>query len=253
MPHVSAAVFDDAFRAGAVSSGRRQVYAHAAPGLPAYVEPASFVDPPLLLELLAELALAPGELLVDLACGRGGPGFWLARQAAARLVGIDFSAVAVEQAAARFPSARFTVGELIATGLPDAYADGVVCIDAVHFASDPTDACREAYRILKPGRRLVMTNWAPRTPGDPALGRRLRDLDWVRVLTDAGFTHVRVEARADWHALYVAVFEAALAQGDPGNDDPALAALQAEARALLPKANRKDRVLLVGTRPAPER
>jgi hypothetical protein len=39
--------------------------------------------------------------LVDLACGRGGPGLWLARAAGAALTGVDFSAVAVAQAAGR--------------------------------------------------------------------------------------------------------------------------------------------------------
>ena len=35
------------------------------------------------------LDMSPGSLLVDLACGRGGPGLWLARQIGAALVGVE--------------------------------------------------------------------------------------------------------------------------------------------------------------------
>jgi len=45
--------------------------------------------------------LAPGQTLVDLGCGRGGPGLWLAREAGALLIGVDFSPVAADQATHR--------------------------------------------------------------------------------------------------------------------------------------------------------
>jgi 2-polyprenyl-3-methyl-5-hydroxy-6-metoxy-1,4-benzoquinol methylase len=48
---------------------------------------------------LAGLRLRPGSLLVDLGCGRGGPGRWLARASGARVLGIDVSQVAVGAAA----------------------------------------------------------------------------------------------------------------------------------------------------------
>jgi hypothetical protein len=42
------------------------------------VEPFSFVSAALLGHLARALGLSPGETLVDLGCGRGGPGLWLA-------------------------------------------------------------------------------------------------------------------------------------------------------------------------------
>src|SRR5262249_35900178 len=124
-----------------------------------------------------------------------------------------------------------------------------ICIDALHFAADRTVAAREAFRILRPGRRLVLTNWQPRTPGaDPRLPSRLHDLDWAAILNQAGFVDVVTEARPEWHDLFTRVYRIALEQGDPG-DDSALAALQDEAREALPTADLLHRVVSTATRP----
>jgi ubiquinone/menaquinone biosynthesis C-methylase UbiE len=255
-PGPTAAGFDEGFVGVAASAQLRQVWRLVDPDLPAQVEPYSFVSVALLGHVLRGLALGPGQRLVDMACGRGGPGLWLAQEAGAWLVGVDFSAVAVEQAGRRAglfdlaDRARFVVGDLCDTGLPDASADAVVSIDALHFAADVTAAGREALRILRGGRRLVLTNWQPHVPGDPRLPSRHRHTDWAHTLTQAGFTDVQVEARPDWHDLYTRVYQTALSQGDPG-DDTALAALQDEARRGLVTADLLDRVVVTATRPHP--
>jgi SAM-dependent methyltransferase len=116
------------------SPGIRRVWEAVDPKLPPEVEPFSFLSVVLLRHVANALALSLGETLVDLGCGRGGPGLWLARSQGVSLIGVDFSAVAVEQAmdrAALFglaDTARFVVGDLAATGLPDATADAVVSI-----------------------------------------------------------------------------------------------------------------------------
>jgi SAM-dependent methyltransferase len=246
-------VFDGCFTQVAESAGLRRLWAVVAPGMPAEVEPYSFVSPAMLAAIGRELRLAAGERLVDLACGRGGPGLWLARQAGALLTGVDFAAVAVAQAGERAAlfglagRAGFRLGELTATGLPDAYADAVVCVDAMHFV-DLAAGVREARRILAPGRRLVLTNWQPRTPGDQRLAAHRRDRDWARTLREAGFVDVTVDARSDWHEFYTRLYRAALDLGEPGQD-AALAAMQAEARAALTYADLLDRVLVSATRP----
>ena len=43
------------------------------------------------------LRLPPGGLLADIACGRGGYSIENARRAGARLLGVDFSVVALDQ------------------------------------------------------------------------------------------------------------------------------------------------------------
>jgi ubiquinone/menaquinone biosynthesis C-methylase UbiE len=244
----TAADFDREFAAAARSEGVRRVWRTACPDLPPEIEPYSFLSVALLRHVADALALSPGQKLVDLGCGRGGPGLWLARAAGARLVGVDFSAVAVRQATDRAAlfgladRARFVVGDLTATGLADASADAVVSIDALHFAADPTAAAREALRLLRPGGRLVLTNWRPLVPEDERLPVRLRT-DWARTLRAAGFAGVEVESRAEWHERFTQVFRVALELGDPG-DDAGLAAAQDEARQALALAHLVDRVVV---------
>jgi SAM-dependent methyltransferase len=124
----TAADFDRAFSAAAAAAGVRRVWRLANPDLPTEIEPFSFVSADLLRHVARALDLSPGQTLADLGCGRGGPGLWLAQQAGAALVGVDFSPVAVDQAAQRAVlfglagRARFVVGHLARTGLPRASA-----------------------------------------------------------------------------------------------------------------------------------
>ena len=251
-PVPTAADFDEVFSASG-SPGIRRVWELAEPDLPHQIEPFSFVSADLLRHVVHALRLEPGQALVDLGCGRGGPGLWLAREAGVSLVGVDFSPVAVDQAAVRTAlfglatRARFAVGDLTNTGLPSAIADAAVSVDAFHFAADPAVAAAEARRVLCPGGRLVLTNWQPKVPGDPRLPGRAR-IDWPPLLRGAGFTSIEMESRPEWHDTFTRVYRVALSLGDPG-DDALLADLQDEARQRLPLADLKDRVVVLATAP----
>ncbi len=114
-------------------------------------------------EVIDALALSPGQVLLDVACGRGGYGLEISSRTQARLVGVDFSAEALRQARALAmrwgQQAEFVVGDLIATGLETGSVDAVVCIDAVQFADAPADAYRELRRVLRPRGRAALTCW----------------------------------------------------------------------------------------------
>jgi ubiquinone/menaquinone biosynthesis C-methylase UbiE len=252
-PAPTAADFDEAFSAAAASPGIRRVWELAAPDLPPQIEPFSFVSAGLLRHMAQALGLSPGQTLVDLGCGRGGPGLWLARDADVSLVGVDFSPVGVDQAAHRAAlfglagRARFVVGDLTRTGLPQASADAAVSIDAFHFAADPAAAAGEARRVLRPGRRLVLTNWQPKVPDDVRLPGRMRT-GWPQVLRSAGFADIEMEARPEWHDLWTRVYRVTLDLGDP-RGDALLADLQDEARHRLPLADLIHRVAVTATAP----
>jgi ubiquinone/menaquinone biosynthesis C-methylase UbiE len=253
-PAPTAADFDQAFTAAAASPGIRRVWELAEPGLPPQIEPTSFVTLGLLHHVAQALDLSPGQTLVDLGCGRGGPGLWLAREADVSLVGVDFSPVAVGQATHRASlfglagRARFIVGDLTQTGLPQASADAAVSIDAFQFAADPAAAAREVRRVLRPGRRLALTNWQPKVPDDPRLPPRSR-IDWPQLLRSAGFTDIEMQARPEWHDAFTRVYKVALNLGDPG-DDAYLADLQDEARRLLPVADLTHRAAITAAAPS---
>lgn len=196
-----------------------------------------------------------GDVLVNLGCGRGGPGLWLAEEAGAHLIGLDFSAVAVAQAARRaglggdragHRSRRFQQGDLIATGLSNGVADAAVSIDALHFPADRARAVAEARRILRRGGRLMLTGWSPTASNDRRLPERHRPTDWPADLAAAGFTGIECRNHPAWDRTFRAIYAAALSRGDPGGDS-ALPDFQEEARRLLPTAHLLRRVLVTAT------
>lgn len=139
-------------------------------GLPAELLSSSLLPWEDIADVADALALLPGQLLVDLACGRGGYGLELAARTGARLLGIDFSAEAVRQAhelARRWNvEVDFKVGDLTATGLADESADAIVVVDAIQFPVTlppptpnwPGSSDRVAVSSSRAGRR-----WTPRT------------------------------------------------------------------------------------------
>lgn len=198
-----AAQFDDFHTARARTGLVTHLYATAmGEAYPPEVADSSSCDWPLLGLMTARLRMQPGQLLVDAGCGTGGTGLWLARALSVRLVGIDLSPVAIEQAGARRPAfvpngrATFRVASLDATGLPDGCAHGIVCVDALGFASNRGDAVRELGRVLAPGGRLLLTR-ALRQSAEPA---------WEEEARAAGLTVEHVAERphepAMWERLY---------------------------------------------------
>jgi SAM-dependent methyltransferase len=203
-------------------------------------------------ELAEELRLRPGSTLLDLACGRGAYGLLIAREAGTSLIGVDFSAQALTEAreqAARMgvSSASFRIGELTATGLPDASAEAVLCSDAIQFPDEPASAYDEIRRVLKPGGRVALTCWEPLDRDDERVSLRVRKANLGAGLHQAGFTDVEVRDRPSWLAREHALWEEAVML-DPG-DDPALRSLHAEGVKSLQWTALLRRVLAVATNP----
>jgi SAM-dependent methyltransferase len=215
------------------------------PGTRAGVVPAEAIP-----ELAEELRLELGSTLLDLACGRGAYGLLVAKQSGAILIGVDFSAQALTEAreqAARMgvSSARFRVGELTATGLPDASVEAVLCTDAIQFPDEPAIAYEEIRRVLRPGGRVALTCWEPFDRADERLSPRLRRANLAAGLRQAGFTDVEVRDRPSWLVREHSLWEEAAAL-DPG-DDPALRSFHDEAVRSLQRAALLRRVLAVAT------
>ncbi len=119
--------------------------------------------------LLELAALAPGEGVLDVACGTGlvtipathavGPG--------GEVVGTDISdsmVNRVREAAAERGVDGATFARMDAEDLqfPDASFDAVLCALGLMYFPDPLKALTESHRVLKPGGRAVAAVWGAR-------------------------------------------------------------------------------------------
>ena len=197
------------------------------------------------------LSLEPGQLLVDLACGRGGYGLELAARTDARLIGIDFAAEAVRQArdlaAKRGVEADFRVGDLVATGLAAGSVDAAVVVDAIRLPSDPAAAYAELARILRPGGHAILTCWEPLEPGTPPCPSGCGGVDLKKGLASVGFVDIHVREQPEWHEAEHSLWVEAAAL-DPG-EDPALAAATRGSRAVIGSFDRGTPVMATAVSP----
>jgi ubiquinone/menaquinone biosynthesis C-methylase UbiE len=196
--------FDTLFAGSAKSPTLRRLWREAfGDDYAEEADPLSFVTLTDLRQIASEIRVRPGQTFVDLACGGGGPGLWVAPETRASLIGIDFSPVAVEHAIRRAVAfglaerTRFQLGDFIATGLPTASFDGAMSVDALLFVPDKAAAAREVARILRTGARFVFTTWDWKmTP--PGFPHQVNDHH--ALLRDAGFTVEAYEERPGWEA-----------------------------------------------------
>jgi SAM-dependent methyltransferase len=219
-----------------------------------------FLTEPEAQRLRALLHIEPGGVLVDLACGAGGPGLWMAREAGASLIGVDPSAAGLAAARARAAAvgladrARFVPGTFERTGLPAAAADALMSIEAFQYAPDKAAACAEFFRVLRPSARLGIICFEV----DPAKAAGLPVLgvdpvaDYRPLLEAAGFTIEAYEETPGWEERVYGVFTAVVEHNDAlvAEMGPAAAAgVVAEAMLTVAVRPYPRRVLVVASRP----
>ena len=170
---------------------------------PSELEPYSYITRTELAAFVTHLRLGRGQTLIDVGCGRGGPGLWVAATSGAVLLGVDISPTAVDDAAQRAIAlglgdrARFTVGTFDAIPAESGEADGLMSVDALLFAPDKAAALEELARVLRPGGRLVATTWD--YSSQPA-GRPPQLADHRPLLAEHGFSVLLYEETTEWEA-----------------------------------------------------
>ncbi|MDA8232609.1 MAG: arsenite methyltransferase [Magnetospirillum sp.] len=160
-------------------------------------------------------ALRPGEVVVDLGSGAGFDCFLAARQVgpAGRVIGVDMTHEMLAKArenARRVGAANveFRLGEIEHLPIADNTADVVISNCVINLSPDKPQVFREAFRVLKPGGRLAVSDVIRFAPMPPALAEDAGLLcgcvagaatktDIEHWLATAGFQHVRVEAKPE--------------------------------------------------------
>ncbi len=115
--------------------------------------------------ILAAAPEGPVERMIDLGAGTGRMLTLLAGRARSAL-GLDLSHQMLNIARLRVASAglehcELRHGDIFATGLPDGSADLVVVHQVLHYLGDPAAAVAEAGRLVAPGGRLLIIDFAP--------------------------------------------------------------------------------------------
>lgn len=115
-------------------------------------------------DLVAFAKVAPGERVLDVACGTGVVAVTAAR-AGARASGLDLTPVLLERARENARIAEvdvdFTEGDAEALPYADNTFDVVLSQFGHMFAPRPELVTSEMLRVLKPGGRIAFTTWPP--------------------------------------------------------------------------------------------
>lgn len=120
-------------------------------------------------EMLALTALAPGECVLDVACGTGLVTFDAYRAVGPRgsVLGTDISSQMVESAQRHaaekgFAGVRFERMDAESLSSPDASFDVALCALGLMYMPDPERALRGMRRVLRPGGRIGLAVWGER-------------------------------------------------------------------------------------------
>jgi len=163
--------------------------------------------------------LRPGEVVIDLGSGAGFDCFLAGRQVGptGRVIGVDMTHEMLAKARANATkleagNVEFRLGELEHLPVADATADVIISNCVINLVPDKAQVCREAFRVLKPGGRLAISdvvNIAPLSTelrSDPTLlcgciaGAAAADriAGW---LAGVGFVDVRVTPKPESREL----------------------------------------------------
>jgi len=175
-------------------------------------------------------ALRPGEVVLDLGSGAGIDAFLAAGRVgpSGKVFGVDMTPEMVDRARGNagtggYANVEFRLGEIEALPLPSESVDVVLSNCVLNLSPDKDRALAEAFRVLKPGGRMVISDMVSDKPVPEALQGDLeavagclptheeRYLDEIR---SAGFANVRITSRSAYpssHILDDAAVKAVLA------------------------------------------
>jgi SAM-dependent methyltransferase len=157
-------------------AGLHGMWASVAPGWRVHAALVDETSTPITSRMLELADLRPGDRVLELACGPGGAGLAAARriEPGGEVVMSDIAPEMTAIAAAR--AKEQGVGNVSTLELdleqisqPDGSYDAVLCREGLMLVPDPDRAAAEIARVLRPGGRVAVAVWGPRS-SNPWLG-----------------------------------------------------------------------------------
>lgn len=164
---------------------------------------------------VALASLRPGQTVLDLGAGAGFDAFLAARAvgASGRVIGVDMTPAMVTKARANarkggYAQVEFRLGEIEALPVADASVDVVISNCVINLCPDKRPVYREAFRVLKPGGRIAVSDVVARhelaadVQRDLALhtgclaGATLQ-ADLLVILKEAGFVDIAIRPKGN--------------------------------------------------------
>lgn len=155
-------------------------------------------------------SLQPGQTVLDLGSGGGIDCFLAAKKVGptGKVIGVDMTAAMIEKARANkakvgAENVEFRLGEIEHLPVADDEVDVIISNCVINLSPDKPQVFREAFRVMKPGGKLAVSDIVTDGPLPDAIKSSLSawagcvagalDVDdYVRAIQDAGFTEVEV-------------------------------------------------------------
>lgn len=183
-------------------------------------------------EFVDRLNLKEGEVVLDVGCGIGGSAFYMVKEYGVKVVAIDLSSNMIkigmeraEEMGISLLDVQFEVADATKRVYPDNYFDVVYSRDTILHIKDKLDLFQRFYRCLKPGGRLLISDYAC-SPDEHSeqfkayVKQRGYNLlspeQYGKVLEKAGFGNVKADDRTD---LFVESLEKELVRTETIKDD----------------------------------
>lgn len=152
-------------------------------------------------EVLAAMALSPGQTIADVGAGTGYFSLPLAQAVGPRgkVYAVDAQNEMLSLLKQKLDEAAVSNVELIhaeadKTSLPESSCDLFFAANVWHEFDDCTTVLQEAVRVLKAGGQIAILDWRPDAPPEPGppLAHRLHSSGAVNALASSGFQNIAV-------------------------------------------------------------
>jgi SAM-dependent methyltransferase len=167
---------------------------------------------------VAVAALKAGQTVLDLGSGAGFDSFLAARAVGGtgRVIGVDMTPEMIARARENaekggYRNVEFRPGDIEALPVGDASVDVILSNCVINLSPDKPKVFSEAFRVLRPGGLLALSDVVLLRPLPPSLARSaaaylgcvagasLKD-DYLGMLRAAGFEDIRVQGEAPFYA-----------------------------------------------------